>query len=144
MLWSGNDHSHECKECGTLFKRHNNLISHINVVHKQQYPYWCELCGKGTSTKEGLRGHLSNKHGLQKDFKCPICKCEFAYKRQLQNHMLQKHWWFIKFGDSMITLFCSWLVLFVFEIRVSTRMKISLPHPLPFPSCTWVDIQSSV
>jgi len=80
-----------CPECGKNFHI-DFLKKHIQMIHKQIYPYFCKQCGKGFQVLKDLHTHIRTKH--YGDFM--ICENlnsngEMCGKKLRNEEALQKH-----------------------------------------------------
>ena len=104
-----NNGFYHCPECSYTTKWHrNDLIAHINTVHRKLKPWKCSDCTKSKrikiyylkyffkydfsisdfSTKQNLSQHRLSIHNTNKSLICDCCGSRFGYKNALKIHML--------------------------------------------------------
>ena len=56
-----------CGDCGTLFRKREDLQSHILILHKKKnsYPCFYPLCNKRFATKQTMEFHFESQHKNQ-------------------------------------------------------------------------------
>ena len=78
-----------CKYCGSTFKRHRQLQTHIIAAH--DFKFFCEICEIPLSNQNSYDRHVELIHEKKKPFHCPSCPSKFGQKDKLHNHILSVH-----------------------------------------------------
>jgi uncharacterized Zn-finger protein len=82
-------HPLECKICGRLFYRRQNIQLHMRR-HLGIKPYKCDVCEKSFLTKQKLDEHR-NIHTGEAPIKCPLCDETFRRHSNLVQHRNRHH-----------------------------------------------------
>ncbi|XP_044761109.1 zinc finger and BTB domain-containing protein 17 [Coccinella septempunctata] len=82
-------HPLECKMCGKLFYRRQNIQLHMKR-HLGIKPYKCDVCEKAFLTKQKLDEHR-NVHTGNAPIKCPMCNETFRRHSNLIQHRYRHH-----------------------------------------------------
>lgn len=82
-------HPLECKMCGKLFYRRQNIQLHMKR-HLGIKPYKCEVCEKAFLTKQKLEEHR-NVHTGHAPIKCNLCNESFRRHSNLIQHRNRHH-----------------------------------------------------
>lgn len=82
-------HPLECKLCGRLFYRRQNIQLHMRR-HLGIKPYKCEVCQKSFLTKQKLDEHR-NVHTGEAPIKCNLCEETFRRHSNLVQHRNRHH-----------------------------------------------------
>lgn len=72
-----------CKICGNSFKRKQNLVDHVDVMHNNIKKIFCPCnnCGYRTGCRGNLYSHIEKTHGINfKKTKCFSENCK-VYRR---------------------------------------------------------------
>ncbi|XP_055680601.1 zinc finger protein 260-like isoform X2 [Lutzomyia longipalpis] len=97
--------SHECEECGEMFKCRAEVQSHQWQIHREivsnaegsdvvkpvKRAITCQTCGKAFRHKCFLKKHLEDGCRKKKVFKCRHCPQMFAYQKARKNHISKRH-----------------------------------------------------
>lgn len=82
--------SHECHECGRVFKDSSILKAHVrtHLPDDEKFAFECEICGKKVVNKWSLKYHIETIHEkVQKHF-CHLCDRGFGNKSNLRSHII--------------------------------------------------------
>lgn len=79
----GGERPYLCLECGRVFRKRVNLISHT-AIHKRRIQ--CTVCKKIFPTLENLIQH-SKLHSEKRDLQCPDCPLHFQYPSHFLRHV---------------------------------------------------------
>ncbi|XP_045783032.1 zinc finger protein 271-like [Maniola jurtina] len=77
--------SFTCDLCGSMFKRKDNLVTHLKI-HTDIMPFTCKLCQYKANRKSNVNRHMRTHTG-EKPFSCELCKYKFSRKGNLVSHM---------------------------------------------------------
>ena len=56
-----------CEHCDKKFRKHEVLMSHLQIIHYKDLPYDCKECNQNFSNMEDMRTHLQRFHSYKKD-----------------------------------------------------------------------------
>jgi len=56
-----------CDQCDKYFKKHEELMTHQQIIHYKNLPYDCKECNENFSSMEEMRTHLQRFHSYKKD-----------------------------------------------------------------------------
>lgn len=90
MYEHSEDKIFRCPLCQYTTVRRTCLLTHVNRMHLQKFPYRCEVCGKGFTDIVLHREH-SNEHLGLKPFVCVVCNKGFPFSRYLLTHQIRSH-----------------------------------------------------
>lgn len=85
-----NDEIFRCPLCSYATKRRTGLLTHVNRMHLQKFPYTCDTCGKGFTDIVYFKEH-DNEHLGLKPFVCVVCNKNFHFSRYLLAHQIRNH-----------------------------------------------------
>ena len=99
-----------CSYCGKGFNEKNSMVSHVQHVHLNIFPYKCLQCKSGFRRKVGLEEHFRQVHKMsnmqvvysknrrykygrdnEELFFCSHCSLSFCYKTKMIEHMHIDH-----------------------------------------------------
>ena len=46
-----------CEHCDKKFRKHEELMSHLQIIHYKDLPYDCKVCNQNFSNMEDMRTH---------------------------------------------------------------------------------------
>ncbi|XP_069489845.1 uncharacterized protein [Ambystoma mexicanum] len=76
--------SHECPECGNIYKTSQHLARH-HRTHSGERPYHCVECEKRFSRKYHLVEHM-RIHTGERPYQCTKCEKTFSWKKNYNRH----------------------------------------------------------
>jgi len=56
-----------CEHCDKKFRRNEELMGHLQIIHYKDLPYDCKECNQNFSNMEDMRTHLQRFHSNKKD-----------------------------------------------------------------------------
>ena len=56
-----------CEHCDKKFKKHEELMAHLQITHYKDLPYDCKECNQNFSNMEDMRTHLQRFHSYKKN-----------------------------------------------------------------------------
>ena len=56
-----------CDQCKKKFRKHEELMIHLQITHYKNSPYDCKDCNENFSNMEDMRTHLQRFHSYKKD-----------------------------------------------------------------------------
>lgn len=56
-----------CESCSKKFKKYEDLMIHLQIIHYKNLPYDCKDCNENFSNMEDMRTHLQRFHSYKKD-----------------------------------------------------------------------------
>ncbi|XP_033231786.1 zinc finger protein sens-like [Belonocnema kinseyi] len=87
-----------CSFCGKLFKRKNQMNTHVSLVHLKtnlhgsQTKINCDKCSKSYTWQGDLNRHKRLEHAeITRQFTCDICNHKAKRKYHLSKHITSKH-----------------------------------------------------
>lgn len=81
-----------CPSCGKGFWYECNYQRHMTLVHGPAMEnYHCSYCGKGFNQKSAMVSHVQKVHLNIYPFRCPQCKMGIGRRKLLQEHMEKVH-----------------------------------------------------
>ena len=91
--WSGDYNSaKKCPECGKIYKKRYDMLSHIAKVHTGAKNFACPDCDYKASVPFLLKKHIRRKHGSQdKTHLCQDCGAAFSERTHLLSHIKYVH-----------------------------------------------------
>ncbi|KAG7306821.1 hypothetical protein JYU34_008266 [Plutella xylostella] len=82
----------ECDLCGRIFKRKQNIVSHMITIHLQGSEIRCLICLKTFTTQRNLKRHINQLHNPDFEYlECDDCSKIFKGKHSLINHIQAMH-----------------------------------------------------
>jgi uncharacterized Zn-finger protein len=83
----------ECVICSKNFVSNQNLMRHVQTVHKKIKPFQCNLCLKTFCENCYLKRHIKTVHEkiYNKPFQCHICSKTFENHARLKIHVQTVH-----------------------------------------------------
>lgn len=87
---------HNCPECEYITARADNLVSHVDRVHRNLRPHACELCDHKFYTRKELNRHLFKAHDQpapqgETFHKCNQCEYVALNPSHLKRHVNAMH-----------------------------------------------------
>merc|ERR1712071_656690 len=80
-----------CTICSKQFRKGNQMVSHVERVHKKMLNYQCEVCGNKFATPTNLKKH-SFTHTKNYPFNCAHCNKGFPSEfKYMQEHCKKHH-----------------------------------------------------
>ncbi|XP_060078751.1 zinc finger protein 69-like [Ylistrum balloti] len=81
-----------CPTCGKGFWYECNYQRHLKIVHGPvKENFHCSYCGKGFNLKSAMVSHVQKVHLNIYPFRCPQCKIGLGRRKLLEEHMAQAH-----------------------------------------------------
>ncbi|OWF54823.1 zinc finger and BTB domain-containing protein 41-like [Mizuhopecten yessoensis] len=81
-----------CPTCGKGFWYECNYQRHMRIVHGPvRENFHCSYCGKGFNLKSAMVSHVQKVHLNIYPFRCPQCKMGMGRRKLLEEHMAQAH-----------------------------------------------------
>ena len=88
----------KCPRCNNIVHGQNELITHINQVHKPTSQNKCKNCNKDFESREDLAKHIDNYHTkrIQRTIEkpqwtCHFCKVQLYSQDAKENHICVNH-----------------------------------------------------
>jgi hypothetical protein len=80
-----------CTICSKQFKKGNQMVAHVERVHKKMLNYQCDVCGNKFATPTNLKKH-SFTHTKNYPFNCAHCNKGFPSEfKYMQEHCKKHH-----------------------------------------------------
>ncbi len=76
----------QCDKCSKLFKKKQQLKSHVAYRHTDTKAFKCEICEKRFTDKQALQNHHKARHSDNRPFICEICSKGFVFPWRLKSH----------------------------------------------------------
>lgn len=90
MYEHSEDKMFRCPLCQYTTLRRTCLLTHVNRMHLQKFPYKCETCGKGFTDVVLHKEHINEHLGIR-PFTCVVCDKGFPFSRYLLSHQVRNH-----------------------------------------------------
>lgn len=90
-VYSHTKDEYKCPYCNFSTERSSSILSHINRLHLQKFPYSCRYCGKKYINARDHKEHESSHLSDEKQFECVVCQKKFAFSSYLHMHQVRFH-----------------------------------------------------
>uniref|UniRef100_A0A4W5NLN3 C2H2-type domain-containing protein n=1 Tax=Hucho hucho TaxID=62062 RepID=A0A4W5NLN3_9TELE len=87
---SGERAAYPCLECGNIFSRSCDVMTHVRRVHNKERPFQCSCCGKRFFQKNSLTIHMRSHTG-EKPYHCSDCGQSFSQINDRKRHQKRQH-----------------------------------------------------